>query len=94
MSTNSTKSQLWDIADSLRTLALEIDLVTTVEDNFDSGYHPYGTIVKAKPEQSRFKPKSMWVSLGDGCYKHITGKKGLIARHERLKDYVDVVFEA
>lgn len=94
MSTNSTKSQLWDIADSLRTLALEIDLVTTVEDNLDSSYHPYGTIVKAKPEQTRFKPKSMWVSLGDGCYKHITGKKGLIARHERLQDYVDVVFEA
>ncbi len=94
MSTNSTKSQLWDIADSLRTLALEIDLVTTVESNLDNDYYPYGTIVKAKPVQTRFKPKSMWVSLGDGTYKHLTGKKGLTATHERLKDYVDVVFEA
>ena len=93
MSTNSTKSQLWDIADSLRSLALELDIVTTT-DNLDNDYYPYGTIVKAKPSQTRFKPKSIWVSLGDGCYKHLTGKKGLIARHERLKDYVDVVFEA
>lgn len=89
----STKSQLWDIADSLRSLALEIDLATTL-DNLDNGYYAYGTIVKAKPAQTRFKPKSMWVSLGDGTYKHLTGKKGLTAKHERLKDYVDVVFEA
>lgn len=94
MSTNSsTKSALWDIADSLRTLALELDLVSTV-DNFDNDYYPYGTILKAKPNQARFKPKSIWVSLGDGKYKHLTGKKGLIATHERLKDYVDVVFQA
>jgi len=92
--TPSTKSQLWDIADSLRTLALEIDLVTTVERNLDNDYYAYGTIVKAKPAQTRFKPKSMWVSLGDGTYKHLTGKKGLVTTHERLKDYVDVVFEA
>lgn len=94
MSTNSsTKSALWDIADSLRTLALELDLVSTV-DNFDSDYYPRGTIVKAKFEQNRFKPKSIWVSLGDGTYKHLTGKKGLITTHDRLKDYVDVIFEA
>lgn len=94
MSTNSsTKSALWDIADSLRTLALELDLVSTV-DNFDNDCYPRGTIVKAKFEQSRFKPKSIWVSLGDGTYKHLTGKKGLIAKHDRLKDYVDVIFEA
>jgi hypothetical protein len=93
MSTNSTKSQLWDIADTLRSLALEIDIATTI-DNLDNDYHSYGTIVKAKPVQTRFKPKSMWVSLGDGTYKHLTGKKGLTATHERLKDYVDVVFEA
>lgn len=91
--TPSTKSQLWDIADSLRTLALEIDPVTKL-DNLDNGYYAYGTIVKAKPVQTRFKPKSMWVSLGDGTYKHLTGKKGLVTTHERLKDYVDVVFEA
>ena len=90
---SSTKSQLWDIADSLRSIALEIDLATTL-DNLDNGYYAYGTIVKAKPDQSRFKPKSMWVSLGDGTYKHLTGKKGLVTTHERLKDFVNVVFEA
>lgn len=94
------------VADTLEYLASRIDSVSTIADeirslafdvefnNLDNGYHPYGTIVKAKPDQSRFKPKSVWVSLGDGCYKHLTGKKGLIAKHERLKDYVDVVFEA
>ncbi len=93
MSTNSTKSQLWDIADSLRSLALELDIVSTT-DNLDNDYYPRGTIVKAKPSQTRFKPKSMWVSLGCGNYRHLNGKKGLITTHERLKDYVDVVFEA
>ena len=93
MSTNSTKSQLWDIADSLRSLALELDIVTTT-DNLDNDYYPRGTIVKAKPSQTRFKPKSMWVSLGCGNYRHLNGKKGLITTHERLRDYVDVVFEA
>jgi len=92
MSTNSTKSQLWDIADSLRTLALEIDLVTTVESNLDNDYYAYGTIVKAKPVQTRFKPKSMWVSLGNGKYQHLTGEKGLIAKHSRLSGYTSVVF--
>lgn len=92
MYTNATKS-LWDIADSLRELALEIELATTF-DNIDNSYHPYGTIVKAKPTQSRFKPKSVWVSLGDGTYKHLTGKKGLITTHDRLADYTDVVFKA
>ena len=93
MSTNSTKSQLWDIADSLRSLALELDIVSTT-DNLDNDYYPRGTIVKAKPSQTRFKPKSMWVSLGCGNYRHLNGKKGLITTHERLRDYVDVVFEA
>ena len=55
---------------------------------------PLGTIVKAKPNQERFKPKSLWVSLGDGTYKHLTGKKGLIAKHERLDGYVDVIFDS
>lgn len=77
------------IADELRSLAFEVEMT-----NLDNGYHPYGTIVKAKPDQARFKPKSVWVSLGNGKYKHLTGKKGLIATHERLKDYVDVVFQA
>lgn len=90
--TTNTQSQLWDIADSLRSLALVIDLVST--DTLDSEYPPRGTIVKAKPDQSRFKLKSMWVSLGDGKYKHLTGKKGLITTHDRLADYTDVVFQA
>ena len=93
MSTNSTKSQLWDIADSLRSLALELDIVTTT-DNLDNDYYPRGTIVKAKPSQTRFKPKSMWVSLGDGTYKHITGQKGLVTTHDRLDGYTSVIFSA
>lgn len=77
------------LADELRSLAVYVEYT-----NLDTPYYPYGTIVKAKPDQSRFKLKSMWVSLGDGCYKHLTGKKGLITKHDRLKDFVDVVFEA
>jgi hypothetical protein len=77
------------LADELRSLAVEIEL-----NNIDKGYYSYGTIVKAKPDQSRFKLKSMWVSLGDGTYKHLTGKKGLITKHDRLADYTDVVFQA
>lgn len=93
MSTNSTKYQLWDIADTLRSLALEIDIATTI-DNLDNDYHSYGTIVKAKPVQTRFKPKSMWVSLGDGTYKHLNGKKGLVTTHDRLDGYTSVIFSA
>ena len=77
------------LADELRSLAVEVEST-----NLDNDYYPYGTIVKAKPNQMRFKPKSVWVSLGDGTYKHLTGKKGLITTHERLADYTDVVFKA
>ena len=93
MSTNSTNSQLWDIADSLRSLALELDIVSTT-DNLDNDYYPRGTIVKAKPSQTRFKPKSMWVSLGCGNYRHLNGKKGLITTHDRLDGYTSVIFSA
>ena len=93
MSTNSTKSQLWDIADSLRSLASELDIVTTT-DNLDNDYYPRGTIVKAKPSQTRFKTKSMWVSLGCGNYRHLNGKKGLITTHDRLDGYTSVIFSA
>ncbi len=83
--TNATlSSALNAIVDELLLLASDIE-----ESN---NYYPRGTILKALPEQGRFKPKSMWVSLGDGTYKHITGKRGLIAKHERLDGYVDVVF--
>ena len=79
------------LADELRDIASLLE--TAVIDTQDS-ILPLGTIVKALPNQTRFKPKSMWVSLGDGTYKHLTGKKGLIAKHERLDGYVDVIFDS
>lgn len=79
------------LADELRDIAslLEIAMIDTQDSIL-----PLGTIVKARPNQTRFKPKSLWVSLGDGTYKHLTGKKGLIAKHERLDGYVDVIFDS
>ena len=77
------------LADELRDIASLLENAIEVDDSF-----PRGTIVKALPNQTRFKPKSMWVSLGDGTYKHLTGKKGLIAKHERLDGFVDVVFDS
>jgi hypothetical protein len=90
------------LLDTLDDLSYRIDSVSTIADELraliadiqQDDYHPYGTIVKAKPNQTRFKPKSVWVSLGNGNYQHLTGKKGLIATYDRLKDYVDVVFQA
>jgi hypothetical protein len=79
------------LADELRDIASLLE--TAVIDTQDS-ILPLGTIVKALPNQTRFKPKSLWVSLGDGTYKHLTGKKGLIAKHERLDGFVDVVFDS
>jgi len=75
---------LADLADELATVQFDVDSV--------SGYEPRGTILKALPTQSRFKPKSMWVSLGNGKYQHLTGEKGLIAKHSRLEGYTTVVF--
>jgi hypothetical protein len=79
------------LADELRDIASLLE--TAVIDTQDS-ILPLGTIVKALPNQTRFKPKSIWVSLGDGTYKHLTGKKGLITTHERLDGFVDVVFDS
>jgi hypothetical protein len=79
------------LADELRDIASLLE--TAVIDTQDS-ILPLGTIVKALPNQTRFKPKSMWVSLGDGTYKHLTGKKGLITTHERLDGFVDVIFDS
>jgi len=79
------------LADELRDIASLLE--TAVIDTQDS-ILPLGTIVKALPNQTRFKPKSLWVSLGDGTYKHLTGKKGLVAKHERLDGYVDVIFDS
>jgi len=85
-----SSNTILNLAEELRVIADEIELNASSS----SDYPVRGTIVKAKPEQNRFKPKSIWVSLGNGQYKHLTGTKGLIATHERLDGFVDVVFEA
>jgi hypothetical protein len=79
------------LAEELRVIADEISYNAL---DTSSDYPKRGTIVKALPSQTRFKPKSVWVSLGNGTYKHITGSKGLITTHERLDGYTEVVFEA
>jgi len=93
MSTTTTQVEdyLSSIALTLADLANEL---STVQFDVDSvnGYEPKGTILKALPTQTRFKPKSVWVSLGNGKYKHLTGEKGLIAKHSRLEGYTSVVF--
>jgi len=81
-----------NLAEELRIIADEISYNAVTDTSSD--YPKRGTIVKALPSQARFKPKSVWVSLGNGTYKHITGSKGLIATHERLSGYTEVVFEA
>lgn len=83
------------VAENLRALALVLDLATATgySDDDEPDYLPYGTIVKALPDQTRFKPKSMWVSLGDGTYKHLNGKKGLVTTHDRLDGYTYVLFQ-
>lgn len=75
---------LADLANELSTVQFDVASV--------NGYEPKGTILKALPTQTRFKPKSVWVSLGNGKYKHLTGEKGLIAKHSRLDGYTSVVF--
>ena len=84
---------LESISENLKELAMDLANVSFEEYNPDLlGYEPRGTILKALPTQSRFKPKSMWVSLGNGKYKHLTGEKGLIAKHSRLEGYTFPVF--
>ena len=61
------------LAEELRVIADEISYNAY---DVSSDYPKRGTIVKAKTIQNRFKPKSMWVSLGDGTYKHLTGARG------------------
>lgn len=94
MSTNNVV--LWSVADDLRSLALELESLS-VNNSVEKILSPYptrGTIVKAKPSQTRYKPTSMWVSNGDGTYTHITGKKFLQAKHDRLEGFVDTFFTA
>lgn len=80
-----------NLADELRVIADEISYNAL---DTSSDYPKRGTIVKALASQTRFKPKSMWVSLGNGTYKHLTGSKGLVTTHDRLDGYTEVVFEA
>jgi hypothetical protein len=82
-------STLLNLVEEIRVIADELESNLSASSDFV----PKGTIVKAKEVQNRFKPKSLWVSLGDGTYKHLTGKKGLIATDLRLNGYVDVVFQ-
>jgi hypothetical protein len=84
-------STILGLADELRIIADEISYNAL---DTSSDYPKRGTIVKALASQTRFKPKSMWVSLGNGTYKHLTGSKGLVTTHDRLEGYVEVVFEA
>jgi hypothetical protein len=84
-------STILGLADELRIIADEISYNAL---DTSSDYPKRGTIVKALASQTRFKPKSMWVSLGNGAYKHLTGSKGLVTTHDRLEGYVEVVFEA
>jgi hypothetical protein len=88
----STTTNLFNLVEEIRIIADELE--ANIESAASSVHKPKGTIVKAKEVQNRFKPKSLWVSLGDGTYKHLTGKKGLVTKHERLDGFVDVVFEA
>jgi len=80
-----------NLAEELRIIADEISYNAV---DTSSDYPKRGTIVKALASQTRFKPKSMWVSLGNGTYKHLTGSKGLVTTHDRLDGYTEVVFEA
>ena len=85
-----TTETILNLAEELRVIADEISYTAM---DTSSEYLKRGTILKAMPIQNRFKPKSMWVSLGDGTYKHLNGKKGLKTNHARLDGYVEVVFE-
>ena len=85
-----TKEELISYADELRDIAYLLEARADEQDN----YYPRGTILKALPEQDRFKPKSMWVSLGDGNYRHLNGKKGLVTKHDRLDGFTSVIFSA
>lgn len=73
-------------------ISIADDIVNELEPT--TSVHPRGTVLKALPTQTRFKSKSMWVSLGNGKYQHLTGSKGLITSAERLDGYTEVVFQA
>jgi len=78
-------SSILDFANELVAVASEEDIATE---------YPKGTIVKALGEeyQTRFKPTSLWVSLGDGTFKHLNGEKGLLTTADRLREYTSIVY--
>lgn len=82
------------VASELRELSTELDspYLERLAQQLDPTYHAYGVIVKANKDNGRFKDTSVWVSLGDGTYKHLSGEKGLVATYERLDGYVHQVF--
>jgi hypothetical protein len=92
--TDQVVNSLDYISSLLAAASLDLSAVAQELDSGESEFYPRGTILKASPDQLRFKPKSMWVSQGDGTYKHITGKKGLVTTHDRLEGYTDVIFSA
>lgn len=79
---------LLNLAEELRVIADELEV------SADESTYPKGTIVKAKSDQARFKTTSMWVALGNGKFKHLNGKKGLITTQSRLDGFVDVIYSA
>lgn len=96
MTTTINTAQVYDYLESisvnLKDIAEQLENVEFDANAGSNGYEPRGTILKALPTQSRFKPKSMWVSLGNGKYQHLTGEKGLIAKQSRLDDHTFTVF--
>ena len=84
-----SNNTILNLAEELRIIADEISYNAV---DTSSDYPKRGTIVKALASQTRFKPKSMWVSLGDGTYRHLNGKKGLVTTHDRLNGYTEVIF--
>lgn len=87
----STSATILGLAEELRIIADEISYNAV---DTTTGYPKRGSIVKATADNGRFKDNSLWVSLGDGTYKHLTGSKGLVTTHDRLNGYTTVVFEA
>jgi hypothetical protein len=85
-----------EVAHNLRYLASEScdheHELLELADQLEAAYYVKGTIVKAIKGQDRFKSTSLWISLGNGKYQHLTGEKGLVTTHSRLDGYVKPVW--
>jgi len=82
------------VANELRSIgsALSSQDLLRLAEILDPSWYPYGTILKANEGNERFKDTSVWVSMGDGTYKHLSGEKGLVTTHDRLDGYVHKVY--